>query len=128
MPDTRVLLATIAFCGLATIFFGLGPAWKLSRTNVVPELKEQAGEDARRGRWFGARNLLVGAQIALSLGLLTTAGLFIRGAVKAGQAAGIALEEDVSLVRMHVGVEALAEDIGDRLTAHLGGGISHLIN
>ncbi len=85
-PDLRVALATIAFCGLATIFFSLGPAWRLSRTNVVPELKEHAGEDSRKGRWFGARNLLVGAQIALSLGLLTTAGLFIRGAVKAGQA------------------------------------------
>jgi predicted permease len=84
-PDTRVLFATMAFCGLATIAFSLGPAWKLSRTNVVPELKEQVGEDSRKGRWFGARNLLVGAQIALSLGLLTTAGLFIRGALKAGQ-------------------------------------------
>ncbi len=85
-PDFRVAMATIGFCGLATIFFSLGPAWRLSRTNVVPELKEHAGEDSRKGRWFGARNLLVGAQIALSLGLLTTAGLFIRGAVKAGQA------------------------------------------
>ena len=84
-PDGRVLVATIGFCALATILFSLGPAWKLSRTNVVPELKEQAGEDAGRGRWFSPRNILVGAQIALSLGLLTTAGLFIRGAMKAGQ-------------------------------------------
>lgn len=83
-PDLRVVVATIGFCALATILFGLGPAWKLARTSVVPELKEHAGEDARSGRWFGARNILVGAQIALSLGLLTTAGLFLRGAVKAG--------------------------------------------
>ena len=86
VPDLRVLLATIAFCGLATLFFSLGPAWRLARTNVVSHLKEQAGEESRKGRWFGARNLLVGAQIALSLALLTAAGLFIRGAVKAGQA------------------------------------------
>jgi predicted permease len=85
-PDARVVIATVVFCGLATILFSLGPAWRLSRTNVVPELKEQAGEDGGRRRWFGARNLLVGAQIALSLGLLTTAGLFIRGAMKAGEA------------------------------------------
>lgn len=86
-PDARVVGATIGFCVLSTIVFGLGPAWKLSRTSVVPELKEQGGEDSRkRLRWFSARNVLVATQIALSLGLLTTAGLFTRGAMKAGQA------------------------------------------
>jgi predicted permease len=86
-PDVRVFGATFAFCVLSTVVFGLGPAWKLSRTSVVPELKEQGGEDSRkRLRWFGARNILVAAQIALSLALLTTAGLFTRGAMKAGQA------------------------------------------
>jgi predicted permease len=86
-PDVRVMGATLAFCVLSTLVFGLGPAWKLSRTNVVPELKEQIGEDPRtRLRWFSARNLLVATQIALSLGLLTTAGLFTRGAMKAGDA------------------------------------------
>jgi len=86
-PDLRVLLATLAFCVFSTVVFGLGPAWKLSRTNVVPELKEQIGEDPRgRLRWFSARNALVATQIALSLGLLTTAGLFTRGAMKAGEA------------------------------------------
>jgi predicted permease len=72
---------------LSTLVFSLGPAWKLSRTSVVSELKEQGGEDSRaRFRAFSARNLLVGTQIALSLALLTTAGLFTRGALKAGQA------------------------------------------
>jgi predicted permease len=86
-PDVRVLGATLAFCVLSTTVFGLGPAWKLSRTSVVPELKEQTSEDSRKHlRWFSARNLLVATQIALSLALLTTAGLFTRGAMKAGQA------------------------------------------
>jgi predicted permease len=86
-PDARVMGATLLFCVFSTVVFGLGPAWKLSRTNVVPELKEQIGEDPRtRLRWFSARNLLVATQIALSLGLLTTAGLFTRGAMKAGEA------------------------------------------
>ena len=87
-PDVRVMVATLAFCVFSTVVFGLGPAWRLSRTNVVPELKEQIGEDARRGRlrWLSARNVLVATQMALSLGLLTTAGLFTRGAMKAGDA------------------------------------------
>jgi predicted permease len=86
-PDVRIMAATLAFCVLSTLVFSLGPAWKLSRTSVVSELKEQGGEDSRaRWRAFSARNLLVGTQIALSLALLTTAGLFTRGAMKAGQA------------------------------------------
>jgi predicted permease len=85
-PDARVLAATTGFCALATLAFGLGPARKLARTSVVPELKEHGGEDVRRGRWFGAMNLLVASQVALSLGLLVAAGLFTRGAVKAGSA------------------------------------------
>ncbi len=86
-PDVRIMGATLAFSVLSTLVFSLGPAWKLSRTSVVSELKEQGGEDSRgRLRVFSARNLLVGTQIALSLALLTTAGLFTRGAVKAGQA------------------------------------------
>ncbi len=86
-PDVRIMAATLAFCVLSTLVFSLGPAWKLSRTGVVSELKEQGGEDSRaRFRAFSARNLLVGTQIALSLALLTTAGLFTRGALKAGQA------------------------------------------
>jgi predicted permease len=87
-PDIRVLAATLAFCVFSTLVFGLGPAWKLVRTDVVPELKEQSGESGHkgRGRWFGARNLLVASQIALSLGLLTAAGLFTKGALKASEA------------------------------------------
>jgi predicted permease len=86
-PDVRIMAATLGFCVLSTLVFSLGPAWKLSRTSVVSELKEQGGEDSRaRFRAFSARNLLVGTQIALSLALLTTAGLFTRGAIKAGQA------------------------------------------
>jgi predicted permease len=87
-PDIRVLAATLGFCIFSTLVFGLGPAWKLARTDVVPELKEQGGEGGHTGRlrWWGARNVLVATQIALSLGLLTAAGLFAKGAVKAGQA------------------------------------------
>ena len=87
-PDIRVLAATLAFCVFSTLVFGLGPAWKLARTDIVPELKGQGGEGGRKGlaRWFSARNVLVAAQIALSLGLLTAAGLFARGALKAGEA------------------------------------------
>jgi predicted permease len=77
--------ATFGFCALATVLFALGPALKLSRGDVLTDLKDNAGEDRgrRRRRWL-PRNPLVVAQLALSLGLLTAAGLFIRGALAAG--------------------------------------------
>ena len=66
--------------------FALGPALKLSRSSVIGDLKEQAGEDVVRRRWrFLPRNPLVVAQIAFSLALLTAAALFIRGANKAAK-------------------------------------------
>jgi predicted permease len=83
--DPAVFAATVGFCTLATLFFALGPALKLTRTGLLADLKQHADEDSapRRHAWR-SRNPLVMAQIALSLGLLTTAGLFTRGALKAG--------------------------------------------
>lgn len=77
--------ATFGFCALATLFFALGPALKLSRADVLSDLKEQAGEDtAHLRRWrFLPRHPLVVLQLALSLSLLTSAGLFIRAALTA---------------------------------------------
>ncbi|MBA3850204.1 MAG: hypothetical protein C0502_09460, partial [Opitutus sp.] len=83
--NPALFAATFGFCALATVFFALGPALRLSRTDMLTDLKEQAGEDApsRRARWL-PRHPLVVVQLALSLGLLVAAGLFIRGAVAAG--------------------------------------------
>ena len=83
-PHPALLLATFGFCVVGTIAFGLAPALKLSRGDVLLDLKEHAGEDAVRRRWrWLPRYPLVVAQIALSLALLTAATLFIHGAGKA---------------------------------------------
>ncbi len=90
-PDVRVLGATFLFCMFATLVSGLGPALKLSRLDVFPQLKEQAGEggavSSARGRFWllAPRNLLVVGQIGLSLALLATGGLFVRGALAAAE-------------------------------------------
>jgi predicted permease len=87
-PDTRVLFATIGFCVLSTILFGLGPAWNLSRWNLFAGLKigDRADFHANRRRGiFARRNLLVMSQISLSLILLSAAGLFIRSSVQAAR-------------------------------------------
>jgi predicted permease len=104
-PDVRVLVAMLGFCAFSTVISGLGPAWKLSRPGVVDDLKEHAGEDAGGGRrLLSRRNYLVIVQLALSLVLLCTAGLFVRGALKAANVDpgfsmdnGIIVELDPSL-------------------------------
>jgi predicted permease len=116
--DLRVLAATFAFCVLATILFGLGPAWKLSRLEVVTNLKEQAGEDRRASAGlslFAPRQLLVIGQMALSLALVTTAGLFIRTAQKAGQAGPGYRLENVLLVEVDPSLAGYDEQRGRQL-------------
>ncbi len=86
-PSPILLAATFGFCLLGTLCFALGPAIRLSRGDVLTDLKEHAGEDTTPRRWrFLPRHPLVVAQIALSLALLTAAALFIRGA---GHAANV---------------------------------------
>lgn len=82
--NPAVVVAMLAFCSLATLGFALGPALKFSKPDLLTDLKTQAGEDvsAKRRRWL-PRHPLVVAQIALSLALLITAGLFVRLAVDA---------------------------------------------
>ncbi len=87
-PDWRVLGTLVLLSGLATLFFALGPAWKLARLEVNADLKRHAGEDARelrRGR-LGARNLLAVGQLAAALALLVAAALFTRSAMKIARA------------------------------------------
>jgi predicted permease len=75
--DSRVLLYTFAVSVGSGLLFGLAPAWAASRTILSSTLK---GEDMLRrpGRRWTLRNVLVVAQIAMSLVLLCASGLFLR--------------------------------------------------
>ncbi len=106
-PDAVVLAATVGFCVVATLIFSLGPALKASRADLVGDLKSQGAETTSSGalnRFLTPRNVLVMAQMTLSLVLIFSAGLFFRGAMNAGgielgfQPAGVVLTEmDFSL-------------------------------
>ncbi len=76
--DTRVLFFSLALSLLTGIIFGLAPAWRASRPDLVPALKDEALALDERTRRLSLRNLLVVAQVALSLVLLIAAGLFLR--------------------------------------------------
>ena len=75
--DWRPLGFTLLLSMLTGIFFGLAPAWAATMPDVVPALKDETGTSGGRRR-FSLGNLLVVAQVALSLVLLIGAGLFIR--------------------------------------------------
>lgn len=74
--DWRVLLYTFVLSVGAGLVFGFGPAWIAARPILASALK---GEDgfARPGR-LSLRNVLVVAQIVMSLVLLCATGLFLR--------------------------------------------------
>jgi predicted permease len=87
-PDAAVMTVTTLLAIVATIVFGVGPALKLTRADLVTDLKELTSDRtaALLGRRFTARNVLVVGQVALSLMLLSAGGLFARGALKAAAA------------------------------------------
>src|SRR5829696_5208201 len=82
--DSRALVFTLIVSLGTGLVFGLAPAWQSSNPDVVPVLKGDP-EAARRGkrRAFGLRNVLVVAQVALSLVVLVCGGLFIKSFRKA---------------------------------------------
>jgi len=124
--NPALFAATFGFCALATVFFALAPALKLSRADVLTDLKDNAGEDAvaPRRRWL-PRNPLVVAQLALSLALLISAGLFIRGAVAAGRADTGFKADDTFLLELDASLGGYAQTramplyktVSDRLAA-----------
>ena len=80
-PDIGVIGFTLAGVALAAILFGLVPAFESTRGDLVRTVKDGAqGRDPRRTR---LQSSFVVTQLALSLVLLTTSGLFLRSMYKA---------------------------------------------
>jgi putative ABC transport system permease protein len=75
--DASVLWFTLGISVVTGILFGLLPALRISRTDLNASLKEGAGR-ASAGRSRRAGNVLVVAELALSMVLLIAAGLLIR--------------------------------------------------
>jgi predicted permease len=75
--DSKVLLFTFLLSLATGLLFGLLPAWTAAWRRPANALK---GEDilARPGRFWSLRNLLVVAQISMSLVLLCVTGLCLR--------------------------------------------------
>lgn len=67
------------FVGIASTFvFGLAPALQTTRLDLITALKEKEGTASKRGKLWG-RNVIVGAQVALSVLLLVVSGILFEG-------------------------------------------------
>src|SRR5215472_4896887 len=80
--DGRVLLFTFATAVLTGIVFGFAPAFRGTRVDLTPALKQGARSSVAEGRagrgWFSLGNGLVIAQVALAVVVLVGAGLLVR--------------------------------------------------
>src|SRR5262249_26666861 len=76
--DFRVLAFSLAISVMSGILFGLAPSLQLSRRELTLTLREEGRGSAGSRRRNRARNIIVTAQIALSMVLLVGAGLLIR--------------------------------------------------
>lgn len=80
-PDLRVFLFTFAVAALAGLLAGLLPALQVSRAGLYEDLKEGAGRSTSGLGGRRLRQLLVIAEVALSLVVLIGAGLLVRSFV-----------------------------------------------
>jgi len=77
-PDGRVLMFTLAVTLITGLVFGLAPALRASRADVVGALKSDAPAMNVGGRRFPLHGALVVGQVAMSMLLLVGALLFLR--------------------------------------------------
>jgi predicted permease len=75
--DLRVLGFTLALSLLTGIVFGLAPAWRTTKVDLTPTLKDSGRSSSGASRSLLSRSLVI-LQVALSLLLLVGAGLFLR--------------------------------------------------
>ena len=77
-PNMRVMLFTVVVSMLTVLLFGIIPALRASKLDLVPILKDSTTTTPVYRRGPSLHSLLVVTQVTLSLVLLAGAGLFLR--------------------------------------------------
>jgi predicted permease len=78
-PDVGVLGYALGLSVITGIVFGLSPAVQCTKRDLTTALKDESSSFGRRVNRSQLRNLLVGGQVTVSMLLLTSAGLLVRG-------------------------------------------------
>jgi predicted permease len=84
-PPASLVPVAALLALVSTVCFALGPAWTLSRQAVASDLKGELAPTTRAARRLGVGPLLVVGQLALSLALVASGGLFVRAAMNAAR-------------------------------------------
>jgi predicted permease len=118
-PDTRALAATGVVALLATIVFGLAPAFAGSNHDVLPTLKVEGvtATQARSGAYL-SRAFIV-AQVAVSLVLLIAAGLILQSFFKALRVDPGFATRDVVIISFDPELQRYTSDRRDSFVAQL---------
>src|SRR4051812_26060062 len=91
LEQTHLDLAALGFAAalsvIASIVFGLVPAWRAAKADINTTLKEAVRGAGSRGAKDIVRSTLIAAEVALALVLLVGAGLLIRSAVESQRVA-----------------------------------------
>ena len=122
-PDWRILSFTLLMSLGGCLVFGLVPAMRATRTNLVATIKDEGAAIGQRRTRSWLRNGMVVAQIALCLVLLIAAGLLLRGLGRAHTAEPSFQPEKTLLLIVNVRAarynEARAQQFYQELTARL---------
>ena len=78
-PDARVLAYALSLSLVTGVVFGLSPAVQFTRRDLTTALKDEATSFGRHVSRAQLRSMLVAGQVAVSMLLLTIAGLLVRG-------------------------------------------------
>ncbi len=79
--DSRVFEFSFVVSIATTLFFGIAPAWRGSRADLVPALKGASPLEGQSRARFPLRQALVISQLAISLTLLATSGVLVESFV-----------------------------------------------
>jgi predicted permease len=107
--DWRVLAVSLGVTALTAVLFGLAPALETSRPDVLAVLRKIAkpGERRSRSRWT-----FLSAQIAVSMVILASAGLFLRS-LQHGRSADLGFDP-TNVVTIAADVRATAASPAER--------------
>ncbi len=85
-PDWRVIAYALVLSVMAGIVFGLSPALQFSRPELAGSIRDETTSFGGRLHRSHLRNLLIAAQVAVSMVLLTCSGLLVRGLIRSQSA------------------------------------------
>jgi predicted permease len=79
--DLAAVAVAVAISFVATLTFGLVPAWQLARLDTVAAVKDGGPVRSTDGRGSRTRDVLVAAEVAMATVLLVGAGLLVRSLI-----------------------------------------------